>query len=362
MVYKPIFQINTRMIKHLGRIEAVKEIIDNLDISFIVEKQLRDDAIIRTTHYSTKIEGNRLTLEQTKDLLHGKDIIAREIDKKEVMNYYNCLEWIYSNSQADQKITEKLIKKIHSIVQKGIVGGKLCGQYREAQNAIYDSNTRKPVYLPPEAKDVKSLMKFFVNFFNQEKEIHPIIKAGIAHYQLVTIHPFMDGNGRTARALATFIMYKENYDLKKFFSLEDYYSQDLRGYYSALHKCQGNNYYNNKASDISPWLDYFIEGVAIIFEDLKQNVILRSKKSAGKIDMEYIELLQKLGPREKKIFSYFSKNYQLRTRNVANIFKIKDRTARDLINKWINEGILEKRGAGKKDAFYILSEVYQRIL
>ncbi|MGH7740349.1 MAG: Fic family protein, partial [bacterium] len=202
MIYKPVFRVTSFMLKLLGKMEAAREIVGTLELPFDLETEFRQEAAARMTHYSTKIEGNRLTLKQTKELLAGQTVVARDIDKREAMNYYDCLDLIHKFSKAKKPVTEGFIKQIHSTVQKGIVKGKLKGQYREAQNAIYDSATRKAVYFPPESKDVPSLMKNFTAWLNGEKDTHPILKAGVAHYQFVTIHPFMDGNGRTARAVA----------------------------------------------------------------------------------------------------------------------------------------------------------------
>jgi Fic family protein len=108
----------------------------------------RQDASARMTHYSTKIEGNQLTLKQTQELLAGRNVIARDIDKREVINYYDCLDHIHRLSRTGQPVTEPMIKGLHATIQRGIVKGKLRGEYRETQNAIFDSVTRKPVYFP----------------------------------------------------------------------------------------------------------------------------------------------------------------------------------------------------------------------
>lgn len=364
MTYNPKFQITPRMVKYLGAIDAAKAIAEELPIPLILEQEFRKEAFIKMAHYSTKIEGNRLTLKQTKELLAGKEVLAREIDKKEVMNYYDCLGFIQRVSKlSKQPLTEKIIKEMHAIIQKGILKGKLRGEYREAQNAIYDSRTRKPVYFPPEAKDVSPLMKSFAEWLNQKSDLHPALKAGIAHYQFVVIHPFMDGNGRTARALATLILYREDYDLKRFYSLEGYYSEDLLGYYNALQRSHGLHYYDAANPDITQWLEYFIKGVAIVFEDVKQKVQEAAKQGTSqqqtKIDRNLIE---NIGPREKRVLNYFRKTSQMRRKNLCILFAIKDRTAGDLLKKWVRMGIIQRKGSGFRDAYYVLSAEYRRLI
>lgn len=362
MTYQPQFQINTQLIKLLGRIDAAKTIVDDLNVPLPIEQELRQEASAKMTHYSTKIEGNRLTLKQTKELIRGNDVIAREIDKREVMNYYDCLEWIFQASKSKMDISERSIKHMHAVIQKGILRGKLCGEYREAQNAIYDSKTRRPVYIPPEAKDVPSLMKSFVQWLNQKSDIHSVLKAGVAHYRFVVIHPFMDGNGRTARALATYLLYREGYDLKRFYSLEEYYAEDLRGYYHALQKCHGLNYYDNPNPDITTWIEYFVKGVAIVFEDVKKTALEAAKQTIPQRNEIHTKLLETIGPRERRMLGYFRKSPQLRRKDLSAIFHIKDRTAGDLIQKWVKEGFLIRKGSGYRDAYYILSANYRQLI
>ncbi len=362
MAYQPIFKVTSPMLKLLGKMEAAREIVETLDLPFDLEQEFRQDASARMTHYSTKIEGNRLTLKQTKELLAGQTVIAREIDKREAMNYYDCLDLVHRHSKTQKPVTEALIKEIHKTVQKGIVTGKLRGEYRDAQNAIYDSATRKPVYFPPEAKEVPPLMKSFVSWLNSDKDTHPILKAGVAHYQFVTIHPFMDGNGRTARAIATLLLYQEGYSLKRFYSLEEYYAEDLKGYYNNLHLCQGVHYYNNPNPDITRWLEYFLNGAAIVFERVKEKALAAAKKRPAPQSTRDVKLLQTIGPRERRVLDYFGKNLQLRTKNLSSLFNIKERAARDLLTKWMKQGLVKKQGSGKRDAYYILSAEYRRLI
>lgn len=362
MDYKPIFQVTPSIIKNLGKIEASKEIVETSVIPIALEEFFRKEASTQATHYSTKIEGNRLTLKQTQELLAGKDVVAREIDKREVINYYDCLEWIWKTAFSKDSISESIIKELHSMIQKGIVKGRLLGEYREAQNAIFDSMTRKAVYFPPEVKDIGALMKGLVKWLDAPTDVHTILKAGIAHYQLVTIHPFMDGNGRTARALVALILYREKYDLKRFYSLEGYYAEDLKGYYDALHECQGVYYYDNPNPDITPWLNYFVKGAAIVFEEVKEKTLELNKKTVSKPSLKDVRLLEMVGPREKRLLTYFRNHLQLRTKDLCGIFHVKDRTARDMLANWSKEGIVLKRGSGKKDAYYILSEKYRKLI
>ncbi|MCK5581542.1 MAG: Fic family protein [Candidatus Omnitrophica bacterium] len=360
--YNPQFRVSSKIVKYLTSIEKAKEAVEGLQLPFDLELKFRKEAFLKSTHYSTKIEGNALTMAQTKKLLDGQDVVARERDKKEVLNYYDCLEFILKSAKQKQPVTEKLIQEIHSINLKGIFKGKLRGHYREAQNVVMDSSTKGLVYMPPEVKDVGPLMQSLVGWLNREKDIHPVIKAAVAHYQFVTIHPFMDGNGRTARALATYILYHAHYDLKQFISLEEFYSEDRSRYYKELHNCQGPNYYDRPQSDITSWLEYFIYGVAVVFEEVKNKAMAVDKKIHLETPHQNIELLENIGARERKLLQFFKKEAQLKTKDVGRLFRIKDRSARDLIRRWIAMGLVERKGTGDKNAYYVLNSRYRDLI
>lgn len=237
MSFTPNFQITVRTVKALIRIEAAKEAIQHLPITPGVLASLRETARLFTTHYSTMIEGNRLTQEQVAEVIEKKGHFpGRERDEKEVLGYYAALAEVERLAAAGGAVTEKNIQVLHGLVMAG--GGKKAKPtpYRDGQNVIRDGRSRDIVYMPPESKDVSQLMREMVAWIKStEQEGLPCpIRAGIAHYQYATIHPYYDGNGRTARLLTTLILHLGKHDLKGIYSLEEYYALDLGAYYEAL--------------------------------------------------------------------------------------------------------------------------------
>jgi len=111
-----------------------------------------------------------------------------------------------------------------------------CGVYRNRYVVVGNRVTGEIIFRPPENEEVPGLVKDLVEWVNSDeaKELDPILVAGVAHYEFVRIHPFVDGNGRTARALATLILYLRGFDTKQFFCIDDYYDSDRQAYYSAL--------------------------------------------------------------------------------------------------------------------------------
>src|SRR5947208_2257867 len=134
-------------------------------------------------------------------------------------------------------------------------------------------------------------MKGLVSWINKIEELPCPLIAGIAHYQFATIHPYFDGNGRTARLLTTLILHLGGYDLKGLYSLEEYYARNLGAYYEAISVGESHNYYMGRATaDITKWVEYFVEGMAVSFE----NVLKRMDEVKGSPDQS--ALIRKLDP------------------------------------------------------------------
>jgi Fic family protein len=260
------FQFTPEIVRALQVIERARAEVQLSVLPPAVAEGLRLRARVRSTHFSTRIEGNRLALGEAEQvLLEGRKFPGRERDTLEVQRYFQALAQIEQWWEDDEAITEARIRQLHA----QIFAGKRARPtpYRDGQNVVHDS-AGSIVYLPPEANDVPGLMSELVDWINAAERDQPIpVVAGMAHYQFVTVHPFYDGNGRTARALATWILYRGGYDLGRFYALEEFYAQDLQGYYEALVTHPHHNYYEGRnAADITPWLAYFLDGMAAVFE------------------------------------------------------------------------------------------------
>jgi Fic family protein len=186
------------------------------------------------------------------------------------------------------------------------------------------------------------------------------ILAGVAHYQFVTIHPFYDGNGRTARTFATWVLHRGGYDLGKFYSLEEFYAEDLSGYYDALVVHPHHNYYlGRNDADITSWLDYFLKGMAVVFERVADEV---ESQARGTMDDSAVDLLRPLDHRARRVLGLFSNQDVIQSSDVANLLGISARQARDLLLQWVDQGWLEVADPSRRGRKYRLSEVYQDFL
>jgi Fic family protein len=357
MPFRPNFTITANIARALMRIEAAKQSITDLPIIPAVLATLRETARLYSTHYSTMIEGNRLTQEQVVEVVEQhQHFPGRERDEQEVLGYYAALELLERLAADRTSLTERHIQTLHALVMAGGRTKVKPSPYREGQNVIRDGRTRRIIYLPPEAKDVPKLMKELVTWI-KASDVAGLpcpIRAGIAHYQWATIHPYYDGNGRTARLLTTLILHRGGYDLKGLYSLEEYYARQLGAYYAALTVGPSHNYYLGRAkADITHWVEYFCVGMAESFENVKG----RAQEAAGTADLS--PLLRKLDPRQRKAIELFHDQETITSRDVEALFGISQRMARHLLRQWSDAGFLQIADPAKKSRKYALAEKYR---
>jgi Fic family protein len=356
MAYR--FSFTPEIVRALQSIERARAEVTLTVLPPAVAEGLRLRARVKSTHFSTRIEGNRLTLAEAEQVvIEGRQFPGRERDTLEIQHYFQALALVEEWVELGLAVTEERIRKLHAMIYAG--KRTRATPYRDGQNVIRDG-AGGIVYLPPEAKDVPVLMADLVTWISQAEADQPVpVIAGMAHYQFVTIHPYFDGNGRTARALATWILYRGGYDLGRFYSLEEFYTQDLQGYYDALVTHPHHNYYEGRAeADITPWLAYFLRGMAAVFESVAGEVRSSAVPGNEKVDA----LLRHLDRRGRIVLGLFERQEEITANEVAHILGLSPRQVRDLLNAWVGEGWLEVSEAARKTRRYRLSAEYRRFI
>ncbi|MBN1932688.1 MAG: Fic family protein [Desulfobacterales bacterium] len=358
--FNPQFTITPATANALMRIEAVKQVFTSLPITPQMIAHLRETARLFSTHYSTMIEGNRLTQEQVAKVIeNGQYFPGRERDQAEVKGYYAALDEVERIAKRGGPITEIVIQKLHALV---VGGGKTQLKptpYRDGQNVIRDSRSQGIVYMPPEAKDVPGLMKQFVAWIVRKDDLPIPVRAGLAHYQFATIHPYYDGNGRTARLLTTLILHLNGYGLKGLYALEEYYARNLTAYYKALTVGSSHNYYMGRAeADVTKWIVYFIEGMAEAFEKVRDQA-QREQRWGGK---DQTMLLRTLDAKQRKVLPLFQNTQEIGAKDVAILFGYAPRTASLLCHKWVDAGFFEITSKSKKTRRYKLAKDYEAMI
>ncbi len=287
------------------RIEAVRQVFTSLPIKPQMLAHLRKTARLFSTHYSTMIEGNRLTQDQVAKVIEkDQHFPGRERDQSEVKGYYAALDELERIAKRDSPITETIIQKLHALV---VGGGKTRVKptpYCDGQNVIRDSRSQGIVYMPPEAKDVPKLMRQLVAWICRKDDLPIPARAAIAHYQFATIHPYYDGNGRTARLLTTLILHLNGYDLKGIYTLKE--------------------------------------------------------QRKGRKDQS--KFLRTLDAKQRKTLELFQDTREILSRDVATLFGYAPRTASLLCHKWVEAGFFEIASEPRKTRRYKLAKRYEDMI
>lgn len=345
-MYQPQFTITNKILKTIGIIEAAKEVIENSPLVPAWEAKFREDALVRTVHHGTHIEGNDLSKTEAEKVLAGHTIVGRERDIQEILNYRNVLKFI--GDFKGKQISEEVIKHLHALIAHRMLPDEQVGEYRKTQVVVKNAQTGEVTFRPPPAVEVSFLVADFVDWVNSvgSDDIHPALKAGMVHYELVRIHPFLDGNGRVARAVATLILFSEGYDIKRFFSLEEYYDREPIHYYDALQSV------GRQEGNLNGWLEYFTEGLAIELTRIKDKVKalstdLKIKKSLGGQQLALTE-------RQIKIMEFIQEQGFLQNKAFFELFpQVSEDTVLRELKDLLKKGIVKKEGS-TKGAKYVL--------
>lgn len=351
-MYSPKYLISNRILKNVGAIEAAREIIENAPLVPSFEKQFQSDAIVRTVFHGTHIEGNDLTLIQTKKVLEGEEVYARARDIQEVINYRNVVTLMDELAAKRGDYDPEMLKEIHRVTTYKIIAEEKIGVFRTTQVVVKEEGSGQIIFQPPSFVEVPYMIEDFFAWLNspEVREVHPIIKAGITHYILVAIHPFVEGNGRCARAFASMILLKEGYDIKRFFSLEEHFDSDPGSYYEAFAEVDKQSK-NIGLRDLTPWLEYFTEVVAAELSKIKEKVKKLSIDTRLKLKMgQQIALSE----RQMRLIEYLSDQGSGNMQELRKVLPMvsEDTVLRDLTDM-LKKGIIRKEGSTKASRYVI---------
>ncbi len=346
--YSLTFEINYR----LEEIERIKYRIERQLIMPKHEEWLRREAFIRTAYSSTMVENATISEEEMEKAVKpypSADISKERVD---VVNYARSLEFVdYLSDITDTGIpvlNEGTILQIHWLLMNGIHDTHILpGKYRTTSNWIEDQDVK--VYEPPSHIDIPMLMREFSEWLMSKEHPSPIISAGIAHLHLVAVHPFVDGNGRTARLLATLILQKSGYSFRKLLSLDAYYQRKRDEYINALRNSLGKNY--NPEYESTKWLDFFTMSIVL------QAGMLEDRLTDWRIAVEKIhEAWAKTGLNDRQMdgiiyanrMGYLTRKYYAEIANISLITASRD------ISMMVKAGLLKPEGKAR-NLRYILS-------
>lgn len=354
-MYVPKYTITTSILKNIGLVEAAREVIENAPLVPAWEAKFRGEARLKAAHYGTALEGNDLTFNEARAVMEGREdeVVARERDVQEVINYRSVLDFIESLKDINN-YTKDLLLQLHRLVVEKIVPPGQTGQYRTSQVVLKNSVTGEIGFRPPQALDVPFLVDELLRWLNGDfgKKEHPVLRAGVTHYVLAAVHPFIEGNGRTARALATLVLFNEGYDIKRFFALEEYFDKHAEEYFGSL-MTVSNQSPMLEDRDLTPWLEVFTQALAMELTRIKEQVRELS------VDIKIKQRMGKqvsLSERQMKLMEYLHSNGEMTMKEAKGILPMvsEDTILRDM-KDLIEKQVIGKRGS-TKSAKYVLKK------
>jgi len=333
----PRFTITNRITAGLTQIERARGFLEAAKLSEDWLEKMRSRAFLLEAHHTTHIEGTRLTLEQAEAILDGRQVVEADPDDvRELLNYRKAFEFVSDYLEHGEPITEGLIREIHKRLVQGVRGGAANpGTYRVVQNYVVNSLTREIIYTPPPPGDVPALMAELVAWLNGVQDVHPVLVSGIAQFQLVHIHPFVDGNGRTSRLLSTLCLYRAGYDFKRLFTISEYYDRDRSAFYAAIQNVR------EQGMDLTGWLDYFVDGLAT-------QMIEVTERGKWVIRRDAIAQKHGLSARQALAVGYLLENPVLRIEDYEQLCPgINRRTLQRDIKGLVERGVLKTEGSAR---------------
>lgn len=325
--------------KLLGNIKRLAEIVADLNsrsFSKVVLAEMERRAREISAYSSTSIEGNPLPLTDVKRILKNKPEYIRD-SEREVLNYNKALIELDDLIRADAILFDiSLLLKIQKTITDGLIEKYRSGQIRQEPVFINDPKTRQTVYWPPDYEEVAPLLNDLLDFLKKNSQaVDSLILAGIFHKQFVIIHPFIDGNGRTARLATKALLAKMGLNTFYLFSFENYYNQNVARYFQEV-GVRGNYYDLKDQIDFTSWLEYFTDGII--------DELLRVKKE---LEKETISPDKTLKEHHQMVINYIKEKGFITDKDYSGLTKRAKPTRNLDFKKLIALGLIVKMGKGK---------------
>lgn len=341
-MFQPKYTITDRLLENIKRITILVQSLNDRRFPRVVFLELEKMAREVSAYSSTSIEGNPLPLTEVKRILKNKPDYVRD-SELEVLNYNQALESLNKLLAQDKfDLSIKSVLTIHKDVIIDLLPKIEIGKLRQKPVVVNDPRTGQVAYLPPNVDKVKPLMSELISFTTQNQgKIDPLILAGIFHKQMVIIHPFMDGNGRTTRLVTKCLLAKMGLNTFNLFSFENYYNQNVTKYFQLVGEFGDYNELESKI-DFTSWLEYFTSG--IIDELLRvENLMPKVATSPS----------TKLLKHHLDVINFIKDNGFITDKDYARLTKRAKATRSLDFQRLIEQGIIARKGKGRS-THYIL--------
>ena len=347
--------VNNEILKYIIEIEKNRYKVSTVNISKSIANKLRKNSKKKSSYASNRIEGNPLSEIQVDEVIEREEHNHFLKPEQEVRNYFLALNYLEDKAKKKEKFSKKLIIDVQKYVEKGASKEKIGIRGPMPPGvlfAVYDSQTGNPDYIPPESSDIPGLLDELVEYVNTTDD-HPLIVAAIVHYQIVTIHPFEDGNGRTARLLSGYVLDINGYGFNGIGSLEEYFAYDVNEYYESIQMGLPALYYSGRNEPPHPeiWISYFLRMV-----QLYSNKVCELSIDSSNADV--VGSLSYLKDKEKELLLFLLKNYkrEFTPIEVSKEFNVNNKTIINRFSVLVKNGFIEPIMVNERIRSYRLSD------
>ena len=319
--------------KLLESIAGAAALIRSARLQASLKMPLERDAFARSVHSSTWIEGNLLSLDQVRMISEGQDILVEQKQKLEVTNCLEAMRWVMKNKA--KPVTESGLLEVHGRMIKGLLANERIGKYRTVQNYIVDAR-KKVIFTPPASSKVQARMGELFMWLKKE-DSHPIVRSAIFHHKFLTIHPFVDGNGRVARVISQWLLWEKGFDPLCTLGLDDFFAQNRARYYDMIQQARDMD------GDYTHWVEYVAEGLARSMEMVEDRIKEGSLKLQGVV----------LTPKQDELLALLGKRGILGAAQISQAMKINRARVNQLIAPLVRFGIVTTKGAARAVRYQI---------
>jgi len=336
-MFKPDYRITPFLVCLFEKIAAQIATIEYSRIKLPVRLNLERDAVNRSVHSSTRIEGNLLSLAQVAALSDTRDIQADQMQKQEVENCLAAMRWVLKNKNIS--FAQRHLLKLHHLMTQNLLSETRSGRYRDVQNYIVNAKNRV-IYTPPAPREVSDLIKELFSWLESAKDQHPIVRSAVFHHQFVAIHPFVDGNGRVARSAAQWILYERGLEPLYVLGVDEYFAHDRQRYYEMIqqtHELDG---------DFTHWIEYVAQGIL----DSAEKVSIRAHDLVRAAQGQTVHLT----PKQDELLTLLREEGVMTSAQIGTVMKINRAQVNQLVGPLVKAGIVFQEGA-TRGARYVLA-------
>ena len=337
-MFEPTYRITPFLISCLEQISSRKVFIDQVGKKSPLKVNIARDSFNRSIHSSTGIEGNMLSLAQVAALSADKSIVGEEKQKLEVKNCIKALRWVLQHKMS--VFNEERLLRLHAFMTKGLLPKERCGQYRHIQNYIVNAK-HQVIFTPRPPSKVKPGIKDLFVWLKQHRREHPIIRSAVFHHEFAGIHPFVDGNGRVARAAAQWILFHEGYDPIWTLGLDEFYAQDRKKYYDMIQQTHDMDH------DYTHWIEYIAQGLLEAIRTVSRRIKEETHRQKQNV----------FTPKQNELLKLLEKNGVMGSAKIRKHMNINRARVNQLIAPLVKAGLVIKEGTTRA-VKYSLNKIY----